>query len=182
MPYCKSIVKMKQLDLTKFFNYCSISSQDHIRQIPQYIKSTIVSQNIPFQISKNKDAPDTIICCGQHIPIHQKITKLHLLGFCDWGEHSDALTLIDSNDLVQKTEFGFSNMFWGHLGNGSNLFAGEELLRGMRFSICKNFDGYNNYPYVRLYHCVSIVENNNEISKIVLPDNEFIYILAITVE
>lgn len=182
MPYCKSIVKMKQLDLTKFFNCCSISSQDHIRQIPQYIKSTIVSQNIPFQISKNKDAPDTIICCGQHIPIHQKTTKLHLLGFCNWGAYSDIIRMIDINNCIHQIPFEFSDIYWGHSVSQAHMFNGEKQLRAMQLFIAENYEGFCHHSNVRLYHCSSNIEADVSIKNIILPDNEFIHIIAITVE
>lgn len=119
---------------------------------------------------------DNIVCDRQQIPVGINADKLHIVGFSYWGDTYDFIKVVYEDnvcllkasfaDLARNYKYHLSDDFW-------NLNINTSLrIRGTGLS--------GNIVY--FHHSIIDLEKDKKINSIILPDNFWLHVFAITLE
>lgn len=138
------------------------------------IKNSCVFNGIEFEFSFGKN--DNVVCERQCIEINSEAIALHFIAFAYWGDTNEYVKVLYENseedfkvpfiDLSHKIDNSFFNSTW----YGTSV---SEALQAVSSGELKQ-------PV--FFHHSKIATNRKKIKAIVLPDNMFVHIFAITLE
>lgn len=135
---------------------------------------------IPFALSAGEF--DNVSACGQVVPVNQRVTRIHVLGFSYWGSFNELLVLQCADGTSAEAEIILldlstqdkleTNLLYCHFYN-----CYDHLLDGGRFPTFGTVQ-----ISASCHHSVCTLPEPLELAEIVLPENPLMHILAITVE
>lgn len=184
------------IDLKKYFNHKVVYNPkkeiikglggDAYNKIGffEFDKISLSETKIPFMFSKADNA-DNITCESQEILMpKKKFVTIHIAGFMHWGEKFDYIKCKYADDTVESLKFCFFD--WtnniienGHLDRLLKCYDYVKILRRCA-SCCSTQHGYKGPLFV--YNLACSLNSEKELTSIVLPDNMFAHIFAITLE
>lgn len=141
-------------------------------------KDKTLLDGVEFDFYLGKTA-DNIVCEGQEIEINEKAEKLHFLGFAYWGDASEGMKIEYGDGEEETKEIAFVD--WARKAEDSiemQILKKEGEIRTAE--ICLS-SGRLVHP-VYIHHYEGKMNGNKKIRKIVLPDNMFMHIFAVTLE
>lgn len=121
---------------------------------------------------------DNVVCDRQKITINAVATKLHLIGFAYWGDTNEYFKIIYDDlseenirvpfiDWSHKAYNDFRNSAW----YGENITTSRTVITSGALTNLANF-----------HHINCEIKQKKMIKEIVLPDNIFVHIFAMTLE
>ena len=182
---------MKCLKLDKYFNvqivydtYQQFYDKDHYNNLLFYYQSknyplTILSKNgIDFDLSSKF----CIKCVGQIITINQKVTCLFFAGTCIMFPFKEKIQFVYEENEIEKKDIKFANLSFSAQESIGYLF-GRQKKDSLDYShiLYHRYDDdnkINNYIYYYSIKC----DSTKKLKHIILPNNELMFILAITVK
>ena len=121
---------------------------------------------------------DNVVCDRQKIEINATATKLHLIGFSYWGDTTEHFKVIyeDLSEEIIWVPF----IDWSHKSYNAlrNIAWNEKNLSTARTVITSGV--LTNLAY--FHHVICEIKKGKIIKQIVLPNNIFTHIFAITLE
>lgn len=181
-------MKHKIIDLKQYLNHknCSTINNPNIEigvngfyVADKKIHSDLIqieNHGITFDLYGAENAFDNIICSSQKIDVNstKKYSKLALIGFSEFNNSFDSITLISENKS-EKINFGFYNIFSikAEFSDYNDIIT-NSLIDTLYLK--SNTGSYLCY-YISL---IPIPNSLETISSIVLPDNFDIHICSIT--
>ena len=122
---------------------------------------------------------DNVLCEGQRVQINSSAKKIHVIGFAYWEDICEYLRLIgiDGKEILVRiglpdlTHAADSHVFYREQYKQYDISTAKILLSSGRVK-----------QLIYFHHCVCDVQNGGIIREIVLPDNMFMHIFAITLE
>ena len=122
---------------------------------------------------------DNVLCEGQTLKIGKRIDKLHIIGFSYWGDAHEYFRV--KNEQGQEKRLQISLADWSHPSDADTFtkkfFKGEKITT---VRIVKSSGSANHLIYFHHYICETGI--NEPIQELILPDNMFMHIFAITLE
>ncbi len=120
---------------------------------------------------------DNVVCERQSIAIDAEATKLHVVGFAYWGDTNEYLKIIFddlSEELVKVPFIDWSHKVYRSFQSatwfGKNITTPKIVISSGK-----------SIHLIHFHHTVSELAGK-KIKEIILPDNMFIHIFAITLE
>lgn len=129
--------------------------------------------DVPFEFRGTSSERDNLICACQHIEIGiENVRKLAFLGFNEFGNYRDMLTVVGKDGSIHSEQL----FFYGLNQSIETLYASEknELCSEAVKTIA------NEYLEVTLYK-FEIQFESFDIKEIFLPDNIEMHIMAVSV-
>ena len=121
---------------------------------------------------------DNSVCEGQRIKVSRCADKLHIIGFAYWGDTTDIFEIVLKDGSREYLHVPFPD--WSHDHKDGWFF--RTYARGnITSSISLRTSGELQIP-VYLHHITADIPSEKEIDEIVLPDNFWLHIFAITLE
>ena len=121
---------------------------------------------------------DNVQCDGQTIKVDQFANRLHVLGFAYWGDTFDIVRIRYCDGAEEPLKIPFID--WAHKASedyrdraffGKNIFSARYMITS----------GKGDH-LACLHHCILDLAGNSAIEEIILPDNLFLHVTAITLE
>ena len=143
---------------------------------------TVRFGNVSFALRKNGAGFDTVVCAAQEIPLNVTASSLCLLGFSTWGSYSEYMDIHFSSGESELREFGFYDVHYFDSMRQAKLHPKDQMPfeKGCRQVEIMHDD--RGQPEAALFFYRIRLSRCAEVSRIVLPDNEYISILAVTAE
>ena len=140
------------------------------------LKEREVFENVEFCFSFGKF--DNVFCDRQKIAINAVATKLHLVGFTCWGDTNECFKIIydDLSEEIIRAPF----IDWSHK---PYIDAKNRDWYGENTSTVKTVITSGALIHlVHFHHIYCEIKRKKTIKEIVLPDNMFTHIFAMTLE
>ena len=121
---------------------------------------------------------DNIVCERQTIEIGLKVKKIHIIGFAYWGNICEHFTIVyedGSKECAKIPFFDWSHRIQNKSPDKPGQICGLELFKTVITS-----GRWVHLAY--FHHSTYEVSTNKVIKEIILPDNMFVHIQAITLE
>lgn len=121
---------------------------------------------------------DNITCERQHIPVGQRINKVHFLAFAYWGNTNEYFKIIYQDGTEEFVRIPFID--WSHTASKKtqDIAVFGDNTTTVKVAMCQGED-----PHLVYFHHISCeLKQGKTIKEIVFPDNMFIHIFAITLE
>lgn len=140
------------------------------------LKERELLDNVEFRF--NFGSCDNIICERQRIRVDAKGSKLHIIGFAFWGDTNEYLRAVYDDCREQVLEVPFID--WSHkpLQNYESIHWYGQNVSSPRTVISSG----KMIHLIYFHHTVCELETDRTVKEIVLPDNMFIHIFAMTLE
>ena len=132
--------------------------------------------NVNFKFNFGKY--DNVVCNRQSILIGEFATKVHIIGFAYWGDTNEYIKIVyeDGSEEFQKLTF----VDWSH--EATNNFSGR-YWHGNNVNTVKIVISSGAMAHlIHFHHITCKCTKNQAIKEVVLPDNMFIHIFAMTLE
>ncbi len=121
---------------------------------------------------------DNIVCEGQSIPVETRGEKLHIIGFAYWGDINEYFRVVYEDGEADFLKIPFID--WSHPVR-KNFY--DVALYGKNIETVKKVPSSGaEMHFIHFHHSVSKLQGNKKIKEIILPDNMFIHIFAMTIE
>lgn len=121
---------------------------------------------------------DNIQCSNQEILVTTRADKLHILGFAYWGDTKEIFTIKYADGTEELIYVPFID--WSHPFGG---VISEIEFADVQVKTAKQTWAFGALEHpIFIHHSVSALNGSKEIEKIVLPQNMFIHIFAVTLE
>lgn len=137
--------------------------------------SVVVVNSVPFQFPNKADGYNNVITCnGQNLlfPIAAAIQAVHILAYGDGDEYADRFDIAHQNSIVSQQLL--------RINEGRRPEPTENVEIGIRTPY-----HYENYVKTLGNHTmwshIMLLEKPTLASSIILPDNPFIHVIAITI-
>lgn len=122
---------------------------------------------------------DNIMCEKQSLKVGETIKKLHLVGFAYWGNIHDFLRIIYADGEEAMLKVGLAD--WSHSADAEIYI--REFFKEDDISTAKIVLSSGRFSHLVYFHLFSgEVKADKPIREIILPDNMFMHIFAITLE
>ena len=122
------------------------------------------------------DQFDNIACEGQIISIPpQKVSKIYSVGFCEIGRFTENIACLNDKKIVSNSKVFFYQ--FGILGNTIRTYDIQSNNCKIALTDKKTVEDAWLYYYESLE-----IKTNSEIDALVLPDNPFLHIMALTLK
>ena len=122
---------------------------------------------------------DNIICEKQRLKVDKLIKKLHVVGFAYWGDVQEFCKIIYADGEEEMLKIGMAD--WSYSVDSQiyirEFFKDEDISTA---KIVLSSGRLSHLVYFHLFSCE--VRADKQIREIVLPDNMFMHIFAITLE
>ena len=120
---------------------------------------------------------DNVVCNGQEISINKSAAKLHFINFAYWGDTNEFIKVVyaDGDEETVKIPFIDWSYEYKHDRQLENFYGGVNTVKIMLSS------GALIHP-VYFYHTACNLNKNAVVEKIILPDNMFTHIFALSIE
>ncbi len=147
---------------------------EYIEEKDLKIKPNDEIDGVPFRFTFGKF--DNVQCEGQKIEINQSANKLHVLGFAYWGDTFDVLRVRYCDGTEEPLKIPFID--WAHKASedyrdraffGKNIFSARYMITS----------GKGDH-LACLHHCILDLSGGADVKEIILPDNLFLHVMAIT--
>ncbi len=122
---------------------------------------------------------DNIECDGQTVSVNAFVTKLHFLGFFFWGNNTERVTVEYADGYTETVSVTLEDCIYS-LNNTKSLFA-EYSGEGCETLFATTIQG-NNVRIAYFHHAECELRHKGKVSKLVLPQNLFMHVFAITIE
>ena len=122
-------------------------------------------------------ALDNIECAGQRIKIEKEAKGLQFFGFACWGTCQENIKIVYEDSKIEKRKLTFADWFRTATNNYGSVIWYDDNVRTEK--IVKSFGGSNPLIYFHGIRCC--FEEKKKVKEIVLPDNVFIHVFAISV-
>lgn len=175
-----------KIDLTNFFNnkllYKTAPTSESYGIENVYIDRKDFGFNRDCKINEvdfsfNFVGNDNLVCENQVVPIDSEVKAIHLISFCYWGDAEEYIKVIYEDDTIYYASAKFIG--WG---NKSSVFIPNS--NSGVFTIMETISSGRIKHMVYLHHNIIPLNevNNKKVKEIVLPDNMFAHVFAITIE
>lgn len=142
------------------------------------LKDKTLLDGVKFDFYLGETA-DNVISEGQEIEINEKAEKLHFLGFAYWGDASEGMKIEYGDGEEETKEIAFVDWSWKAEDSiETQILKKEGEIRTAE--ICLSSGQLVHPVYIHHYECK--INGDKRIRKIVLPDNMFMHIFAMTLE
>ena len=121
---------------------------------------------------------DNIVCNRQKILIDSEATKIHIVGFAYRGDVNEYFKIVYSDMSEELMSVPFID--WAHKPNKA-VMNSEELYRQISTTRAVISSG-EQIHLIYFHHITCDVKEKKKIKEIVMPDNMFTHIFAITLE
>lgn len=122
---------------------------------------------------------DNVLCEGQTLKIGKRINKLHIIGFSYWGDAHEYFRIKDGQGQEKRRQISLAD--WSHPSDvdtfTKKFFKGEKITT-VRIVKSSGRDSHLIY----FHHYICEIGINEPIQELILPDNMFMHIFAITLE
>lgn len=133
---------------------------------------------VPFRFPLQEK--DNIFCENQEITVGAAGSKLHLLGFAYWGDNFDYFRLRYEDGSEERAEIFFSD--WSHVFISTVMnFQYDRKDYDHKTGEIFISSGKEKIP-LYLHHVTCGIDGGRKLKSIVLPDNMFMHIFAMTLE
>ena len=122
---------------------------------------------------------DNVVCDRQRIRIGERAERLHVIGFGYWGDIFEDFQLVYDDDSAAYLRVALPD--WSHAGKGdvvSQFYLRDVDVRPARVVLSSGSQRHLIY----FHYCTCEVDSQKPIREIVLPDNMFMHVFAISLE
>lgn len=138
----------------------------------------VVLNGAEFQLTSG--GKDNIRCENQQINAGAYAEKVHILGFAYWGQNYDYARILFEDGSEEKFRLLLSD--WAYELGAEHLSMQSEKY-GCTVETAKVFPSSGRLlHFIYLYHFGYKLKKSGKIAKIVLPDNMFMHVFAVTLE
>ncbi len=179
--------KQYKIDLSDYFNHRLVSDKktrvnDNIGLDGIYIAENDLrlspqdeSDDIEFGFKFG--AADNVMCEGQHLPIALCADKLHILGFAYWGNTKDVFDAVYDDGSVDELAISFVDWSRPAVPCWLDTEKPENIS-----TYCKMLTSGNEEHIAHFHHSITALNANKTLKELVLPDNFWLHIIALTLE
>ena len=129
-----------------------------------------------IEFAFNLNGNDNIMCDGQKIHVGTKADRLHLIGFSYWGDTTDIFQAKYDDGDSDWLKISFVD--WSHeLGSWGRARAYSEIS-----TVHKVISSGAFIHIIHFYHITVELNGNKTLEEIILPNNFWLHIFAMTFE
>ncbi len=185
---------IKKIDIEKYCNHKFIYEKkpdkrekfgvDDICMIKDIFLSTqklnINEEEAFFYYILKANGMDNILCEGQTIKLNLPAKRIHLAGFVNWGDINENIKIVFSDDSHQIKKVAFID--WSHPFEKYYFWQYPDLDKADVKDLFSTV-AYGDFCGAMYFHdSICKLDTDKTIKEIILPNNMFIHIFAITLE